>query len=279
MKLLLEMTAPEVKVLSEEIDEKTGDKTLRVQVKWQEADRINGNGRRYPRAILQREITRLAPEIKRGAVFACGYHPKDEAEVADVAALWESVEMKSDGQCLGIVKILPTSRGRDAQVIIHAGGHIGMSSRGYGTVTPKEEEDVHTGKKVRFDEVNPDYRLKSPGDFVLNPSVVDSGVVGMFEARFKDEKVEEPKLESFSSDIVGRLDEAEQRKRAYKFYLEAKSSGWSGDFEEYLATVGNPEWLKQQDKITKRIAEANKAGSQKLTQAEVYNELDEKGEI
>jgi hypothetical protein len=43
--------------------------------------------------------------------------------------------------------------------------------------------------------------------------------------------------------------------------------------------LGNPEWLKQQDKINARLGEAVRAGATKMTQADVYDELDEKGEI
>lgn len=231
-KLLLEMTAPEMKVLSEEIDEKTGDKSLRVQVKWQQADLINGNSRRYPRAILRREIERLTPLIKTGRVFGSSFHPKDEGQINDITHIFESIEMLNDGACVGVVKVLPTSRGKDVQTIINAGGHIGMSSRGYGTVTPKEEEDVATGKRVKFDEVNTDYTLKSPGDFVLNPSVGDAGIIGMFEERFKDETTE-PNLVEWSSEIVRRQEQEAAECRLRHEYYEALQAGWKDTFEDY----------------------------------------------
>ncbi len=232
-KLLLEMTSPEVKILSESIDEVTHEPVMRVQVKWQQADRINGNGRRYPRAILRREIEKLTPLVKQGRVMGASFHPKDEAEVNDVSHIWESIELRSDGACIGVVKVLPTSRGKDAQVIIRAGGHIGMSSRGHGTVTPREEEDVATGKRVKFDEVNEDFVLKSPGDFVLSPSVSDAGIIGMFEERFKDETTE-PNLIEWSSEIVRRQEQEAAECRLRQEFYEALRAGWKGGtFEDY----------------------------------------------
>lgn len=183
--LLLEVTYPEARILDEKIDEKTGDRVTRVEVKWQHAGIVNGNGRRYRKELLQREVDRLRPLMEKGQVFGASYHPKGEAEVNDVSHIWESVDVKPDGSWMGVVKVLPTSKGKDAQIIINNGGRIGMSSRGYGTVTSKEE--TVDGKTVRVDEVNDDFQLKSFGDFVLTPSVVDAGTQNILEARFEKE--------------------------------------------------------------------------------------------
>lgn len=181
---LLEFTAPEVTILSETVDEKTNDRTMRVSVKWQHAGVVNGNGRRYPKEVLSREMSRLQPLMAEGKIFGASYHPKGDAEVDDVSHLWESVTMEADGSCVGVVKVIPTDRGRNAMAIIKAGGRIGMSSRGYGSTTRKEE--VVNGKTIAVDEINPDYNIKSPGDFVLTPSVPDAGTRHILESRFNE---------------------------------------------------------------------------------------------
>jgi len=183
-KALLEFSAPKCRILEEVVDEATKERVMRVEVKWQHAGIVNGNKRRYAREILQREMDRLSPLMDSGAVYGASYHPKDDAEVDDVSHLWESVKMAEDGECTGVVKVLPTERGRNAQAIIKYGGHIGMSSRGFGTTTRKEE--VVDGKKVMIDEINPDFMLKSPGDFVLTPSVPDAGIRRMLESRLSE---------------------------------------------------------------------------------------------
>lgn len=184
--LLLEVTAPEARIIEEIIDEKTpGERALRVEVKWQHAGVINGNGRRYRKELLQREVDRLKPLMEKGEVFGATYHPKGEAEVDDISHIWESVDMKPDGSWMGVVKIIPTERGKNAMAIIKHSGRLGMSSRGYGSITSKEE--TVDGKTVKVDEVNDDFILKSFGDFVLTPSVPDAGTQHILEARFEKE--------------------------------------------------------------------------------------------
>jgi len=185
-KALLEFSAPKCTILEEIVDEVTKERVMRVEVKWQHAGIINGNRRRYSKEILQREIERLSPLMDKGAVYGASYHPQNDAEIDDVSHLWESAKMAEDGECVGVVKVLPTERGRNAQAIIKYGGHIGMSSRGFGTTTRKEE--VVDGKKIQVDEINDDFQLKSPGDFVLTPSVPDAGVRRMMESRLKDDE-------------------------------------------------------------------------------------------
>jgi len=248
--LLLEMVSPEMRILSEEVDERTGDRTLRVAVKWQEAGIINGNRRRYSKPILQREITRLEPMIREGRVMGCSFHPDNEAEVNDVSHLWESIRMEPNGVCTGVVKVLPTSKGKDVQTIIKAGGHIGMSSRGHGTVTPKEE--TIDGKVIRFEDVNEDFQLRVPGDFVLSPSVLGAGVVKVMEAQAGI--AGEPKLEDFSSDL-NRLSEAAIHSR----FAEAQRSGYKGGLEDYKVLLDDESW-KQIRGFRERFAEARRGG-------------------
>jgi len=183
-KVLLEFSAPQCQIIREEVDEKTNERVMWVAVKWQHAEIVNGNKRRYSRAILQREMERLQPQLSKGAVYGASYHPKDDAEVPDISHIWESYKMEDDGSCVGVIKVLPTDQGRNAQVIIKHGGHIGMSSRGFGTTTRREVEVE--GKKITVEDINEDFRLKSPGDFVLTPSVPDAGVQRMIESRLSE---------------------------------------------------------------------------------------------
>lgn len=206
-KALLEFSAPQCQILTEDVDEKTGERVMRVAVKWQHAGIVNGNKRRYSREILQREMERLQPMMDKGAVYGAAYHPKDDAEVPDISHLWESFKMEEDGSCTGVVKVLPTSHGKDAQVIIKHGGHIGMSSRGYGTSTRREVEV--NGKKITIEDINDDFRLKSPGDFVLTPSVPDAGVQRMIESRLSEDEDQEPKTQE-DSVVYKQIEELRQ---------------------------------------------------------------------
>ncbi len=184
-KKLFEYSAPECKVLEEKVDEVTKDRVMRVEVKWQHADKLNGNGRIYPRSILEREIERFKPLIAEGRASGCSFHPVGEGKIDDITHLWENIWMEQDGACMGVIRILPTDKGRNAQVLIRNGGHIGLSSRGVGTVSPKRMAvDGIDEKEVEV--VNEDFSLESPGDFVLTPSVPDAGIRKVLESKFNE---------------------------------------------------------------------------------------------
>ena len=204
-KVLLEFLATSPKKL-EILNEGTKDEIIRCEVKWQHIDKVNANGRLYRKSLVQREIEKLQPAMTRGAVFGASYHPKGDAEVDDVSHIWESVKIDDDGGCTGIVKILPTDRGRNAQVIIKHGGQIGLSSRGTGTTTSKEVE-AKDGIKSKYDEVNDDYVLRSPGDFVLSPSVPDAGVQKIIEGRYNESDTSKSKLEEDDKMEIKTIDE------------------------------------------------------------------------
>lgn len=179
-KNLVEFSSPvKFRILGEQIlnEKKPDEVALKVELKWQMADKINNNNRRYRREILQREIERIQPDLAEGKVIGCGYHPKEglDASLPEVVMIYDSLKMKDDGSCIAGARLLPTSLGKDAQTVIRAGGSLGISSRAYGTVTKKTE----AGKT--FNDVNDDFFLKSPGDIVLSPSVPDALIMKVLE--------------------------------------------------------------------------------------------------
>jgi len=175
-KMRLEFISVRPEILKETIDEKTQDRSMRVRMKWQHADIVNRNNRVYPKQLLQREMDNIQEGLVEGAVFGASYHPKGaDAEVNDVAIIWHKTWMEEDGSCMGEGTILPTTNGKDAQIIIKAGGRIGISSRGTGSVSKVTRD----GKQI--EQVNNDYKMLSPGDMVLTPSVPGASVRAMIE--------------------------------------------------------------------------------------------------
>ena len=179
--ILLESLIAEVEVLDEKIvNEATGDTELYIKVKkWQEAGTINANGRRYRSELLQREIDLVMERIEKGeAIWGHPFHPKDgQGKTDEVSHKWTEVSMDENGVCSGLVTVLPTTTGKNIQVLLKS-GPVGLSSRGFGTATQKEE--VIDGKKTKFLDVNDDYGMVVPGDWVTSPSV--SGARGQAEA-------------------------------------------------------------------------------------------------
>ncbi|MFX1532797.1 MAG: hypothetical protein ACFFDI_01035 [Promethearchaeota archaeon] len=217
------------------------DGVLKLGVKWQHADIINGNNRLYRRPTLEREILRIQKDLKIGKIFACAYHPKSgSAEVPDVAAIWREAKIERDGSCTGVIEFVGTQAGKDAMAIYKSGGKLGISSRGYGTTSQK----VENGKA--YQEVNDDFILKSPGDIVLSPSVPDAGVKEMIEQMgdnfefteeelknrkitLKDLKEQHPEiLEQHRKEI-----EEEIERELRQEYENAVYSGYQGTIKDF----------------------------------------------
>jgi len=181
--VLLESIIAEVEILKERvINEARGDIEMDILVKkWQEAESINANGRRYRKELLQREIDLVMERIEKGeSIWGHPFHPKDgQGNTDEVSHKWTEVWMNEDLTCGGNVTVLPTTTGKNIQILLRS-GNVGLSSRGFGTATQKEE-DIG-GKKVKFLDVNDDYGMVVPGDWVTSPSVRGAGAGGQAEA-------------------------------------------------------------------------------------------------
>lgn len=174
--IYLEYVLEDIEVLDERIiDEKSGDKEVDVKAKFQHAGIVNINTRRYRRELLEREIAKTMKLIEANEpVYGLGYHPADGlGKPSDISHTWTKVWMNPDGVCEGELTILPTPLGKTIQTVIKGGRKLGISSRGFGTVTEKKE--VINGEKVTFLDVNDDYDMKTPGDFVIAPAVPGAG--------------------------------------------------------------------------------------------------------
>lgn len=205
---ILEYMPGTCEILSEGKD-KQGSDTLRAKVLWQAAGVINGNKRRYRKEILEREIKRLTPKIAEGEVWGCSYHPEDGVgRVQDISHQWQKVWLdEKTGECFGELEVLGTSAGKDLQVLLRK-GKIGMSSRGRGTLT-KMTEKIN-GVEETFDDVNDDYQMLTPGDFVLGPSVENAGVIQILESQLNAENADD---ETESEEDEAELEEAWQSLR------------------------------------------------------------------
>ena len=128
-----------------------------VEGLMQVADDTNGNGRIYPKAILQREVQKFKDTyIKQGNPFGELDHP--ESPIVSVKNVSHAiVDLWWEGNNLmGRVEVLNTPFGNIVKEILKAGYVIGISSRG---------TEIN-GRSV----VNDDFDLVT-WDFVSNPSV------------------------------------------------------------------------------------------------------------
>lgn len=140
---------------------KDGGKFM-VEGLMQVAGGLNGNGRIYPKPILEREVQKFKDTfIKQGNPFGELDHPDSPiVSVQNVSHAITDLWWEGDN-LMGRVEVLNTPFGNIVKEILKAGYVIGISSRGTGSV-----ESTADGRDI----VQDDYDLVT-WDFVSNPSV------------------------------------------------------------------------------------------------------------
>jgi len=152
--LLIETTLFEGK-----INEDAQGRTL-VRGVLQRAGAPNQNERVYPRAILEREATKYGQLIKERRALGELDHPDSSVvNLKNVSHNIREIHWEGDDLC-GTVEILPTPSGNILKELLKAGILLGISSRGMGSVQPRNEGGVQVGQD--FDLI--------AWDFVSNPS-------------------------------------------------------------------------------------------------------------
>ena len=102
--------------------------------KLQEADVQNGNGRVYPRGIMEREVKKYAQLVEDNRALGELDHPDSSIiNLANVSHLVTEVWM--DGaSVMGKIKVLNTPSGQILRALVESGVKTGISSRGMGSV-------------------------------------------------------------------------------------------------------------------------------------------------
>lgn len=105
------------------------------------ADVVNGNGRRYPRAVLADAVAKLNGHLHesngQGNLLATGEveHPADKGgrpNLLETVVKWNAASLDTRGRVLLEGVIVPTSKGKDIATLIEHGIPAGVSMRGYG---------------------------------------------------------------------------------------------------------------------------------------------------
>ena len=103
--------------------------------KLQEAEQKNGNGRVYPKEVLEREVKKyMEGPIKQNNALGELDHP--DSSVVNLANVSHNIKkVWWDGNDLmGSLELLNTPSGKIAQELVRAGVPLGISSRGMGSV-------------------------------------------------------------------------------------------------------------------------------------------------
>jgi len=160
--------------------------------KLQEADVQNGNGRVYPRAIMEREIKKYKQLVEERRALGELDHP-DSSIINLVNVSHMVTEVWMDGpSVMGKIKVLDTPSGQILRALVESGVKTGISSRGMGSV--KEQ----MGKTI----VEDDFQLIC-FDIVSEPSTPNA-FMALSENKLMNERIEKKnKIIKLMNEIIG----------------------------------------------------------------------------
>lgn len=167
MKLIKE-AFQDLQYLSEDTN---GKKSVFIEGIFMQADKNNRNGRRYPSAVMEKELTRYQQMInEKRSLGELGHPDNPSINLNQVSHLITSLRFEGK-DIIGRAKILETPMGKIARNFIEEGVRLGVSSRGLGSL--KEGRDG-------IMEVQDDFHLATV-DIVADPSAPDAFVAGIME--------------------------------------------------------------------------------------------------
>jgi hypothetical protein len=140
---------------------KTDNGNLIVEGRLQTAETKNGNGRYYPREILEREVKNyIDGPVKENRALGELDHP--DSSIINLKNVSHNIKfIKWDGDdVIGTIEILPTPSGNILTELFRNGITVGVSSRGMGSLQPNSNG---------VQEVQDDFELLC-WDFVSTPS-------------------------------------------------------------------------------------------------------------
>lgn len=180
------------------LDEGGEDGKVIARGEFARCDVPTQNGRKYPRALYEREVTKLQDMIKRRRMFGELDHPADgKTMLQRVSHIITKLEVADDGRVIGEAEILDTPTGKTLKAILAAGAEAGVSSRGFGST--KASKDGSS-------EVGDDFVLRT-FDFVADPAMM-SAYPDIFT-----EDVDQPEftVDDLAASFPDLVEEAAQR--------------------------------------------------------------------
>jgi hypothetical protein len=151
-----------------------GEKVYKIRGTFLQADVKNRNGRVYPMAILEKEVGRYNKNFiqKKRAFGELGHPDGPTVNLERVSHMITSLH--PDGKnFIGEAKIMDTPYGKIVKNLIDEGAMLGVSSRGMGSLEPKNGAQV----------VRKDFYLATAADIVADPSAPNAFVEGIMEGK------------------------------------------------------------------------------------------------
>ena len=164
---------------------------MRVKGKLQESEVKNGNGRVYPKEVLEREVKKYVDgPIKSNTAMGELDHP--ESTIVNLNNVSHNIKRVwwEGNDLMGELELLNTPSGKIAQEIISAGIPLGISSRGMGSVR-------QIGETV---EVQDDFELLC-WDLVSVPSTPNAYMT-LSEGKQRQESKDYSKVNGLITEII-----------------------------------------------------------------------------
>ena len=156
----------------------------------QRAGTENGNGRVYPREVLQREVQRYQGVINERRALGELDHPDSSVvELKNASHVMTEVWWKGD-DVMGKMKILNTPAGQIAKQLVEGGVQLGISSRGLGS----------TRQEGNTTMVEDDFQLLC-FDLVSEPSTTGAFLVA--ESKVKTHLTKADRINRALNDVLG----------------------------------------------------------------------------
>ena len=138
-------------LLTEREKRESANGVLYLSGRIQAADTPNGNGRVYPKKVLEKEIKNYMKIVKDNRATGELDHPEDAVvNLKNVSHLMVDIWWQGN-DVMGKLKVLDTPSGRILKDLNAAGVKLGISSRGLGSV----KENVNSGMAI----VEEDFQL------------------------------------------------------------------------------------------------------------------------
>ena len=168
-----------------------GRSLVTLKGKLQEAEQKNGNGRVYPRNILEREVKRYAdgPVKTRTSLGELDHPEASVVNLSNTSHVITEVWWKGN-DLMGKLQLLPTPAGNIAKALVLSGIPLGISSRGMGSVK-------QLGETV---EVQDDFELLC-WDLVSVPSTPNAYMT-LAESKQHRSKKDYGKVNSLITEII-----------------------------------------------------------------------------
>jgi hypothetical protein len=211
--LLITEVNEDINLVCEE--DSSGKKGFHIEGIFMQAEKVNRNGRRYPRNTLMNETNRYNEKYvkKNRALGELGHPEGPTVNLERVSHLITNLDFDGDN-IIGKAKILETPYGKIVQNLIEGGAKVGVSSRGMGSL--KSVDGVN--------EVQKDFML-SAVDIVADPSAPDAFVNGIMEGKewiYENGLFQEKRIESYKRAIekANKRELEEKKLQIFKDFIQ-----------------------------------------------------------